>query len=75
MMTLLFTLHGGEHSLGGIPNYEARETTDERPARVAMIQRVSTVFLWSVFCPGDDSWRSVVAALAGGQAEGRVEAK
>lgn len=72
---VLFTLHGGEHSLGGIPNYEARETTDERPARVALIQRVSTAFLWSVFRPGDDSWRSVVAELAGGTAEGRVEAK
>lgn len=71
----LFTLHGGEHSLGGIPNYEARETTDERPMRVAAIQRVSTAFLWSVFRPGDDCWRSVVAELAGGTAEGRFEAK
>lgn len=31
----LFTVYGGEHSLGGIPNYEARETTDESPARIA----------------------------------------
>jgi pimeloyl-ACP methyl ester carboxylesterase len=72
---VLLTLHSGEHSLGGIPNYEARETTDERPARVAAIQRVSTAFLWSVFRPGDDNWRSVVAELAGGTAEGRVETK
>jgi pimeloyl-ACP methyl ester carboxylesterase len=71
----LFTLHGGEHSLGGIPNYEARETTDERPARVAVIQRASTAFLWSVFRPGDERWPGVVAELAGGAAEGRVEAK
>lgn len=71
----LFTLHGAEHSLGGIPNYEARETTDERPRRVAAIQRLSTAFLWSVFRPGDSSWPSAVAELAGGTTEGRVEAK
>lgn len=26
------TVFGGEHSLGGIPGYEAAETTDESPA-------------------------------------------
>lgn len=71
----LFTLHGGEHSLGGIPNYEARETTDERPRRVAAIQRVSTAFLRSVFHPGDASWREAVAGLTGGTPEGHVETK
>ncbi|WP_306204056.1 alpha/beta hydrolase family protein [Actinoplanes sp. RD1] len=41
----LLTLAGAEHSLGGIPGYEARETTDENPAHVATIQRVTTAFL------------------------------
>lgn len=41
----LFTVFGGEHSLGGIPGYEARETSDARPERVAAIQRVTTAFL------------------------------
>jgi dienelactone hydrolase len=71
----LFTLQGGEHSLGGIPNYEARETTDERPRRVAAIQRLSTAFLWSVFRPGDRSWRDAVAELASGIPEGSIEAE
>ena len=71
----LLTLHGGEHSLGGIPNYEARETTDERPRRVAAIQRLSTAFLCSVFRPGDGSWQSAVAELARGTPEGHVETK
>ncbi|MGN8023828.1 alpha/beta hydrolase family protein [Phyllobacterium sp. 22229] len=43
----LFTAFGGEHALGGIPGYEALETTDERPQRVAAIQRLSTTFLRS----------------------------
>jgi dienelactone hydrolase len=41
----LFTAFGGEHALGGITGYEVRETTDERPQRVAAIQRLSTAFL------------------------------
>jgi dienelactone hydrolase len=69
----LFTLHGGEHSLGGIANYEARETTDERPRHVAAIQRLSTAFLWSVFRPDDGSWRSAIAEFASGLPEGWVE--
>ncbi|WP_436529144.1 alpha/beta hydrolase family protein [Actinoplanes sp. HUAS TT8] len=41
----LLTVHGGEHSLGGINGYLSTETTDESPERVALIQRVSTAFL------------------------------
>ncbi|WP_352301068.1 chlorophyllase [Kineosporia sp. NBRC 101731] len=41
----LLTVFGGEHSLGGIPGYEAAETTDENQARVAMIQQVTTDYL------------------------------
>ncbi|MCO8269490.1 alpha/beta fold hydrolase [Actinoplanes sp. TRM 88003] len=41
----LLTVFGAEHSLGGIPGYEARETTDESPPRVALIQRVTTAYL------------------------------
>ncbi|XVV11336.1 alpha/beta hydrolase family protein [Actinoplanes sp. CA-131856] len=41
----LLTLHGAEHSLGGIPGYEARETTDEDPARLALLQKLTTAYL------------------------------
>nr|BFE60532.1 hypothetical protein GCM10020063_050580 [Dactylosporangium thailandense] len=41
----LLTLFGAEHSLGGISGYESAETTDENPARVALIQRVTTSYL------------------------------
>ncbi|BCY13018.1 chlorophyllase [Actinoplanes sp. L3-i22] len=41
----LLTVHGAEHSLGGINGYLSTETTDESPERVALIQRVTTAFL------------------------------
>lgn len=37
----------------GHPNYTARETTDDRPGRVAAIQRLPTAFLHSALYPGD----------------------
>jgi predicted dienelactone hydrolase len=72
----LFTVRGGEHSLGGIPNYEAKETTDESASRVAAVQRVSTAFLRSVLYSGNSEWRDAVAAATTGDApEGRIETK
>ncbi|GAA3453299.1 alpha/beta hydrolase family protein [Dactylosporangium matsuzakiense] len=41
----LLTLFGAEHSLGGISGYAAAETTDEHPARVALVQRLTTAYL------------------------------
>lgn len=72
----LFTTFGGEHALGGIPGYEARETTDERPQRVAAIQRFSTAFLRSALYPGDPAFFDAAAALAADPVpEGRLETK
>ncbi|MFF1963244.1 alpha/beta hydrolase family protein [Streptomyces sp. NPDC058232] len=59
----LLTLFGAEHSLGGIAGYEVAETTDESPARVALIQQLTTVFLRSALYPEDTAWRAAVAAL------------
>ncbi|MGW4401501.1 alpha/beta hydrolase family protein [Amycolatopsis nivea] len=55
----LLTLFGAEHSLGGISGYEAKETTDESPERVALQQRLTTAYLRSALIPGDDSWSGV----------------
>jgi len=72
----LFTAFGGQHALGGIPGYEARETTDERPQRVAEIQRLSTAFLRTSLYPGDPAWADAVAALSASTVpEGRIETK
>lgn len=59
----LLTLFGAEHSLGGIPGYEAAETTDESPARVALIQRLSSAFLRSALYPEDTGWKAAAIAL------------
>ncbi|MHC2109151.1 alpha/beta hydrolase family protein [Methylobacterium sp. CM6246] len=72
----LFTVSGGEHSLGGISNYEARETTDERPLRVAAIQRLSTAYLRTALDPSDASWGTLVGQLKDGlDPEGVIEVK
>ncbi|MEU0598049.1 chlorophyllase [Streptomyces sp. NPDC006393] len=59
----LLTLFGAEHSLGGIPGYEVAETTDESPARVALIQQLTTAFLRSALHPEDTGWKAAVTAL------------
>ncbi|MFJ8791922.1 alpha/beta hydrolase family protein [Streptomyces sp. NPDC102462] len=59
----LLTLFGAEHSLGGIPGYEVAETTDENPARVALIQRLSWAFLRSALYPQDTGWKAAAGAL------------
>ncbi|TDE41966.1 chlorophyllase [Nonomuraea mesophila] len=56
----LLTLSGAEHSLGGISGYEAAETTDEHPARVALIQRLTTAYLRSVLCSEDTGWKTAL---------------
>ncbi|MEV0391121.1 chlorophyllase [Nonomuraea sp. NPDC050643] len=61
--TSLLTLFGGEHSLGGVSGYEAAETTDEDPARVALVQRLTSAFLRGALYPGDTSWSTAAAAL------------
>ncbi|MFG1613536.1 alpha/beta hydrolase family protein [Nonomuraea wenchangensis] len=60
----LLTLFGAEHSLGGIVGHGAAETTDESPARVALVQRLTTAYLRSALDPGDPAWPAACAALA-----------
>ncbi|UFN48926.1 chlorophyllase [Roseomonas sp. OT10] len=68
----LFTVFGGEHSLGGVANYEAKETTDESPLRIAAVQRVTTAYLRHVLGLGDAEWRTVSSDVA---SEGRIDTK
>ncbi|MET7999593.1 alpha/beta hydrolase family protein [Nonomuraea glycinis] len=69
----LLTLFGGEHSLGGISGYEAAETTDEDPARVALVQRLTTAFLRSALYPEDTGWKAALEEDLGPQ--GKLESK
>lgn len=72
----LLTVFGGEHSLGGIPGYEAAETTDESPARLAAVQQLTWAYLRTTLGRDDRAWPDAVAALrADPQPLGRVESK
>lgn len=71
----MFTLVGGEHLLGGVSGYDAAETTDENPERVATIQRLTWAYLRSALYSEDDSWSVACAALGGLEELGRIECK
>jgi dienelactone hydrolase len=72
----LLTLFGAEHSLGGIAGYEVRETTDENPERVALIQRVTCAYLRHALGIEDTSWTAAQKALSESVAPmGRIESK
>ncbi|GHD54443.1 alpha/beta hydrolase family protein [Streptomyces galbus] len=70
----LLTLFGAGHLLGGISGYDAAETTDENPGRVAALGRLTAAWLHSRFRPGDPGWPAACEALTTGDgAVGRVE--
>ena len=72
----LLTLFGGEHSLGGIPNYEARETTDESAERLAAVQNVTTAFFRRALSGDERAWSEAAEALAGSETpQGKIETK
>ncbi|WP_405168169.1 alpha/beta fold hydrolase [Nocardia sp. NBC_01499] len=60
----LLTVFGGEHLLGGIQGYNAKDTTDESPERVALIRKASLAYLRSVLGIDDTAWKQVQAELA-----------
>ncbi|WP_166027489.1 alpha/beta hydrolase family protein [Streptomyces chilikensis] len=72
----LLTLFGAEHLLGGISGYDADETTDESPERVAALARLTSAYLRTQFQPDDHAWQAACEALTTGAAPaGRVEFK
>ncbi len=72
----LLTLFGAEHSLGGIPGYEAKETTDESPERVALIQRLTWAYLRHALDIEDADWSAAQKTLsADANPLGRIESK
>ena len=72
----LLTLFDAEHGLGGVSGYDAAETTDENPKRVAAVQRLTGAYLRSELYPGDSAWQAAPDALtAGPNPLGRVESK
>lgn len=71
----LLTLKGGEHILGGVSGWDARETSDENVERVGVVQRMTVAYLKSQFDKGDKSWEEACEALKGLGEVGSVESK
>lgn len=71
----LLTLFDAEHGLGGIAGYDAAETTDENPERVAALGQLTSAYLRTQLHPGDSSWQTARDALTGPDPIGRIEAK
>ncbi|MFI1648686.1 alpha/beta hydrolase family protein [Streptomyces avidinii] len=70
------TLFGAEHGLGGIAGYDAAETTDENPERVAALARLTAAYLRTRLHPGDNAWHTTYEALTTGpDPAGRAESK
>ncbi|MFC0041858.1 alpha/beta hydrolase family protein [Actinomadura rayongensis] len=60
----LLTLFGAEHFLGGISGDEVTETTDENPARVALVQQATLAYLRHVLGVDGSDWTALRSALA-----------
>lgn len=60
----LLTLFGAKHGLGGIAGYDAKETDDEDPDRLAVTQRMTCAYLRSALYPEDPAWATACHALA-----------
>jgi predicted dienelactone hydrolase len=72
----LLTLFGAEHGLGGVAGYDAAETTDEDPGRVAAVARLTWAYLRTELYPGDSAWQAARDALTtGSHPVGQVESK
>ena len=72
----LLTLFGGEHMLGGISGFSVTETSDEEPARVALVQRVTLAYLQQQLKGDDAAWEAMEAILSKDlNAVGKIETK
>jgi len=72
----LLTVFGAEHIFGGISGYDARETSDEDPERVAFVCQTILAYIRSTFDPSDSSWEQAKKSLNDIQgALGSIESK
>lgn len=66
----LLVVVGAEHSLGGIAGHDVAETTDADPARVALVQQVTTAYLLDVLGVDGAAWAGLRTGLAEGSRPG-----
>lgn len=72
----MLTLIGGKHGLGGVSGYDVKETSDEDPERLAVVQRMTWAYLRSALYEGDQAWSVACSALQGhANSHGKVDFK
>jgi hypothetical protein len=72
----LLTVYGAEHIFGGISGYDALETSDESPERVAFVCESILAYLRTTLNSNDASWSKLEEALNGTSgAKGRIDNK
>lgn len=59
----LLTLMGGKHGLGGVAGYDAKETDDEDPDRLAITQKMTAAYLKSALYGDEKIWKDACEAL------------
>ncbi|WP_250292389.1 hypothetical protein [Streptomyces atroolivaceus] len=71
----LLTLFGAEHMRGGVSGYDAGETTDENPERVAAVRALVRAYLRSALSPDDPGADAGAALAAQSDPWGRIDTK
>jgi len=71
----LLTLEGAGHLFGGISGYDAKETSDENPDRVADVQRITWAYLRSALYPGDEAWNDITREITTTPSIGTLQSK
>ena len=59
----LLALIGGKHGLGGIAGYDAKETDDGDPDRLAITQKMTSAYLKSALYGDEKIWKDACEAL------------
>ncbi|PTW60508.1 chlorophyllase-like protein [Breoghania corrubedonensis] len=70
----LLSLNDAGHIFGGISGYDAAETSDESPERVAEVQRITWAYLRTALYPDDPAWSTIKSETENGS-QGRIESK
>ncbi|MEU9098368.1 chlorophyllase [Streptomyces sp. NPDC048361] len=71
----LLTIAAGEHTLGGIAGEMVAETTDEDPARVALVADAISAYLHAAFKLDDSKWTALSNAAATGDGTWTITGK
>ena len=71
----LLTLKGAKHGLGGISGWDAAETLDESPERLAVVQRMTWAYLRGQLFGEHRVWAEACKAMEGLEGQGKVESK